>query len=216
MDFPLLPHLEDFYNKTYRLGIMGGTFDPIHFGHLVCAEQVKSDLKLNHVIFMPAGLPAFKQHKRLASAQERFEMVELAILDNPSFSVSSLEINTPNVTYTYKTLERLKAHYPSNVEFYFITGADVLVDILSWKHAEKLADLTNFVACTRPNYNLDTVVDTVFDSKLNFEVIYTEVPALAISSSYIRACAASKKTIRYLLPRTVEEYIYEHNLYESA
>ena len=137
-DLPLLgrdPH------RTYHLGIMGGTFDPIHNGHLVAAEQAFDDLDLDLVVFMPAGRPAFKQDKQVSSGEDRYAMTLLATSDNPHFLASRFEIDRGGITYTADTLQLLRKLYPDNVKFYFITGADAVAEIMAWKNAEKVASL---------------------------------------------------------------------------
>ena len=145
-----LPVLGQDPSRTYRLGIMGGTFDPIHNGHLVAAEQACNDLGLDVVVFVPAGSPAFKQDRRVSTPEDRHAMTLLATADNPRFLVSRIEVDRPGVTYTVDTLELLRSHYPSNVELYFITGADAIIDIISWRDAARIAQLAHLVGATRP------------------------------------------------------------------
>ena len=136
--------------RTYRLGIMGGTFDPIHMGHLVCAEQARDALDLDGVIFMPAGNPVFKKHIEVSDAHHRVAMCRAAIEDNPAFDVSTLEVDRAGDTYTVDTLETLRAHYPENVELYFIAGADAILTLPQWRDAPRLARLASFVGLNRP------------------------------------------------------------------
>ncbi len=138
---PGLPRLGQDKNRTYRLGIMGGTFDPIHNGHLVAAEQAYDDLGLDVVVFMPAGRPAFKQNKGVTRGEDRYSMTLLATSDNPHFVASRFEVDYEGITYTADTLRRLRKVYPSNVEFFFITGADAIADIVTWKDAQTVAEL---------------------------------------------------------------------------
>ena len=141
-DLPVLGAEED---RTYRLGIMGGTFDPIHNGHLVAAEQAFDDLSLDLVVFMPAGRPAFKLDQSVTSGEERFAMTLLATADNPHFVASRFEVDREGVTYTADTLRLLRELYPNNVEFYFITGADAITEIVSWRDAADIARLAHLV-----------------------------------------------------------------------
>lgn len=210
-----LPKLGQDPTKTYRLGIMGGTFDPIHNGHLVAAEQALGDLKLDCVVFMPAGSPAFKQDKAVTSAEDRYAMTLLATAANPCFSASRFEIDRPGITYTADTLAGLRAHYPANVELYFITGADAIMDVIRWHNARDIAGLATLVAATRPGYNLDSASDIIDKSDLGFDVIYLEVPALAISSSYLRARLKKGQSVRYLTPEAVVGYVEKKHLYGS-
>ena len=146
---PELP-LED--GQEFRLGIMGGTFDPIHYGHLVTAEQARESLDLDAVLFMPAGSPAFKLDKPVTPAEDRYAMTVLATAANPAFLASRFEIDRPGVTYTADTLHALRDFYPSQVKLYFITGADAIIDIVTWHDAERIAEL----AC--PNQRVGAAV----------------------------------------------------------
>lgn len=198
---------------TYRLGIMGGTFDPIHNGHLVAAEQAFDDLGLDVVVFMPAGRPAFKQKKQVTSGEDRYAMTLLATSDNPHFLASRFEVDREGVTYTAETLEMLRAVYPPNVELYFITGADAIAEIVSWRDAQKIAELAHVVGATRPGYDLAAARNAIAASPYDFDVTYLEVPALAISSSYLRERVRGGQSLRYLTPDQVTGYIHKHQLY---
>ena len=200
-------------DRTYRLGIMGGTFDPIHHGHLVAAEQAFDDLTLDLVVFMPAGNPAFKQGRDVTSAEDRYAMTLLATADNPHFVASRFEIDREGVTYTSDTLRLLRGLYPPNVEFYFITGADAIAEIVSWRDADQIARLAHLVGATRPGYDLDRAWDAIADSGLEFDVTYLSVPALAISSSYLRERVRAGQSLRYLTPDSVTGYLHKHALY---
>ena len=208
-----LPLLGQDPNVTYRMGIMGGTFDPIHNGHLVAAEQAFDDLNLDVVVFMPAGRPAFKQDKRVTAGEDRYAMTLLATSDNPQFLASRFEVDREGVTYTAETLERLDSIYPSNVELYFITGADAIAEIVTWRDAHKIAELAHLVGATRPGYDLAHAREAISKSPYNFDVTYLEVPALAISSSYLRARVEAEQSLRYLTPDQVTGYIHKHHLY---
>lgn len=208
-----LPRLGADGGRKYRLGVMGGTFDPIHNGHLVAAQQALGSLDLDVVVFMPAGKPAFKQDKDVTNPEDRYEMALLATADNPLFVASRFEIDHGGITYTADTLRRLREHYPDNVEFYFITGADALVDIVTWRDAVTIARLAKLVGATRPGYDLDRARKALATSNINFDVRYLEVPALAISSSYLRDRVANGQSLRYLTPDSVIGYIDKHHLY---
>lgn len=208
-----LPVLGEDGERRYRLGIMGGTFDPIHNGHLVAAEQAYDDLGLDRVVFMPAGRPAFKQGKRVTSAEDRFAMTLLATADNPHFVASRFEVDREGVTYTADTLQLLRDLYPANVEFYFITGADAITEIVAWRDADKIARLAHLVGATRPGYDLDQAWDAIAASGIDFDVTYLQVPALAISSSYLRERVAAGQSLRYLTPDPVTGYLHKHGLY---
>lgn len=202
--------------RRYRLGIMGGTFDPIHNGHLVTAEQAFDDLELDLVVFMPAGRPAFKQDKQVTSGEERFAMTLLATADNPHFVASRFEVDREGVTYTADTLRMLRELYPENVDFYFITGADAITEIVTWRDADDIARLAHLVAATRPGYDLDRAWDAIDASGLGFDVTYLSVPALAISSSHLRERVGAGQSLRYLTPDAVTGYLHKHGLYGAA
>ena len=196
-----------------RLGIMGGTFDPIHNGHLVAAEQAFDDLNLDMVVFMPAGSPAFKQNKKVTAGEDRYAMTLLATADNPHFVASRFEVDRDGITYTADTLRRLSEIYPPNVEFYFITGADAISEIVKWRDSDTIARLAHVVGASRPGYDLAKARHAIAESGLAFDVTYLEVPALAISSSYLRERVAGNQSLRYLTPDQVTGYIHKHRLY---
>lgn len=198
--------------RPVRLGIMGGTFDPIHFGHLACAEQVRDQLDLDAVIFIPAGVPVYKIGTNVTPAAQRLRMVELAVKKNPAFDASSIEIDRGGNTYTVDTLRQMRAHYPENVEFYFITGADAVVSIAKWRESAAVASLARVVAVNRPGYELPDV-QKEFLAACGFRVEYIEITALAISSSDLRARVAKGQSIRYLTKSRVADYVEEHGLY---
>lgn len=199
--------------KTYRLGIMGGTFDPIHIGHLACAEQVREAYELDAVIFVPAGNPVFKRDKQVTSPEHRLAMCRLAVKSNPAFDASAIEVERGGDTYTVDTLRQLKAHYPNNVELYFITGADAVFSIVKWRESSEIAKLARLIGVTRPGYELSTEKKRYLAEQSDFSVSYTEVTALAISSSDLRARVCSGKSIRYLVMQSVLDYIAERGLY---
>lgn len=210
---PGLPELGADPSRTYRLGIMGGTFDPIHYGHLVTAEQAREALRLDLVLFMPAGQPAFKQGRGVTPAEDRYAMTLLATAANPAFDASRFEIDREGITYTVDTLRALRAHYPENVRLFFITGADAILDILSWRNAAEIARLATLIAATRPGYDINQACERVEGSGLPFDVRYIEIPALAVSSSYIRERVAEGKSVRYLTSESVMGYIKKNGLY---
>ena len=201
-------------SRTFRLGIMGGTFDPIHIGHLACAEQVRETFSLDGVIFMPAGDPWMKQDRYVAAAECRLDMVRLAVADNPYFDVSRLEIDRPGKTYTVDTLRELRQHFPSNVELYFISGADAVFRILEWRDAEEVTRLAHLIAVTRPGYEISDARRKYMRTHASIlHVWQTEVTALSISSTDLREKVAQGKSIRYLVPQVVADYIYDKGLY---
>lgn len=210
-----LPALGQDPARTYRLGIMGGTFDPIHHGHLVAAEAAFDSLSLDLVVFMPAGSPAFKQDKKVSSGEDRYAMTLLATSDNPHFVASRFEVDRPGVTYTAETLSLMREAYPPNVEFYFITGADAIAEVTTWRDAGTIACLAHLVGATRPGYDLSCAEWAFENSEYDFKVTYLEIPALAISSSYLRERVNAGQSLRYLTPDSVTGYIHKHQLFGS-
>ena len=202
--------------KPRRLGIMGGTFDPIHYGHLVTAEQAREALDLDLVLFMPSGNPAFKQDQEVSSPEDRYAMTVLATAANPAFYASRFEIDRPGITYTVDTLRALRAAYDDDVELYFITGADAIMDILTWHNAQEMASLATFIAATRPGYDINKACQRIESSGYPFDVRYIEIPALAISSTNIRTRVAEGKSVRYLTSESVIGYINKNDLYTHA
>lgn len=203
--------------KTRRIGIMGGTFDPIHYGHLVLAETVRDTMGLEQIVFVPAGSPPHKTDAEITPARHRIAMVQRAIRGNPHFVLSTMETERPGTSFTVDTLEQLRGAVPPGTEFYFITGSDALLGILSWKDAGRMADLCHFVAATRPGTSrghLREFLDTLPDS-LRDRIDVIPVPALEISSTEIRRKTREARTIRYLLPESVEDYIRKEGLYRA-
>lgn len=200
-----------------RLGIMGGTFDPIHFGHLVAAQEALVQFNLDRVTFMPTGVPAAeKAHDPVTDAEHRYLMTVLATAVNPDFDVSRMEVDRPGTTYTVDTLRALADSCGPATELFFITGADAVWEIVKWKDAEEVAGLATFIAATRPGYDLDAARAAHKREDTCFRIEYIEVPALAISSTDIRARVRDRRPIRYLLPDSVAAYIGKHRLYAEA
>jgi nicotinate-nucleotide adenylyltransferase len=192
-----------------RVGIMGGTFDPIHHGHLVAASEVSSLFELDEVIFVPTGEPWQKTERRVSPAEHRYLMTVIATASNPQFWVSRVDIDRAGPTYTVDTIRDIAAQRPG-VDLYFITGADALGQILSWDRAEEALRLANFVGVTRPGYELS-------DAHLPTDsVTLLDVPAMAISSSDCRARVQRGQPVWYLVPDGVVQYINKHNLYRGA
>ncbi|HVE25793.1 MAG TPA: nicotinate-nucleotide adenylyltransferase [Sporichthya sp.] len=190
-----------------RLGVMGGTFDPIHHGHLVAAAAVADYFALDEVVFVPTGQPWQKEGRAVSAAEDRYLMTVIATASNPRFSVSRVDIDRPGQTYTIDTLRDLRAERGEDAEFYFITGADALAEILTWRDVEALFALAHFVGCTRPGHPLA-------DPGLpGARVSLIEVPALAISSTDCRERVAVGRPIQYLVPDGVVQYIAKRRLY---
>lgn len=191
-----------------RVGIMGGTFDPIHHGHLVAASEVMNNFDLDQVVFVPAATQPFKQGDPTTLAEHRYLMTVIATASNPRFSVSRVDIDRGGITYTYDTLHDLSQQRPE-VDWFFITGADALRDILSWKRAEELFDIAHFVGVSRPGHHLDG------HGLPTDAVTLMEIPALAISSTDIRRRVGEHKPVWYLVPDGVVQYIQKYDLYRS-
>nr|WP_255622090.1 nicotinate-nucleotide adenylyltransferase [Tessaracoccus sp. OS52] len=196
--------------RRYRLGVMGGTFDPIHHGHLVAASEVAAKFQLDEVVFVPTGVPWQKAHRDVSLAEDRYLMTVIATASNPRFSVSRVDIDRPGNTYTVDTLKDLRAERGTNTELFFITGADAVRQILTWRGADELFDLAQFVGVTRPGVPM-----TVEDLKHLPEdrVTMLEVPALAISSTDCRARVHAAEPIWYLVPDGIVQYIQKRGLY---
>ncbi len=186
---------------------MGGTFDPIHLGHLVAAEQIRADLALDEVVFIPAGAP-WQKAREVTPAEHRYLMTVLATAANPAFSVSRVEVDAPGPTYTVDTLRALRERLPDE-DLFFITGADAILSILTWRDATECLELAEFVAATRPGHDLSDLEETGVREK----VMAVDVPALAISSTDVRERIAAGRPVTYLIPREVEQYARKHGLY---
>lgn len=198
-----------------RLGIMGGTFDPIHFGHLHCAERAREALGLDSVVFVPAGNPAFKQDGSVTDSTDRLAMCKLATADNPSFYVSAIETDRSGITYTVDTLEELRREVPDDTELVFILGADSLEYLTDWKDPDHLAELATFACVVRPGYPVCAEeLDALAECGFRIEVV--EAPLLDISSSQIRNMCSEGYSVRYLTPLSVCDYIEAHGLYERS
>jgi nicotinate-nucleotide adenylyltransferase len=194
---------------------MGGTFDPIHNGHLVAASEVADRFDLDEVIFVPTGEPWQKAGRHVTAAEDRYLMTVIATASNPRFSVSRVDIDRGGRTYTTDTLRDLRAIYP-DAELYFITGADALASILSWQDVEELFSLARFVGVSRPGYVLDGGhISARFESLPSDALTLMEVPALAISSTDCRIRASQSRTIWYLVPDGVVQYVAKRNLYSA-
>ena len=197
-----------------RMGIIGGTFDPIHLAHIYIAEEAKKKLNLDKVIFMPAGIQPLKTDKKVTEASLRLEMVQKAIEGKIGFEVSDYEIKKEGKSYTYKTLEHFYKEYK---DLYFITGADCLLDIDKWKEIEKIFSLCKFVVFTRPGYNNNELVNKkrFVEEKYNGDIILLEVPGIHISSTEIREKIINNEKVDDILPAVVLDIIKEKGLYRE-
>ena len=186
---------------------MGGTFDPIHHGHLVAASEVAHIFALDEVVFVPTGEPWQKQDRKVSAAEDRYLMTVIATASNPRFSVSRLDVDRPGPTYTIDTLRDLRAERGADTEFYFITGADALSRMLSWQDVDELFMLAHFVGCTRLGHRLTG------QGLPEDKVSLVEIPALAISSTGCRQRVAGGEPIWYLVPDGIVQYIAKRQLY---
>lgn len=193
--------------RRSRIGVMGGTFDPIHHGHLVAASEVAQSFNLDEVVFVPTGQPWHK--KTVTSAEHRYLMTVIATASNPSFTVSRVDIDRVGTTYTIDTLRDIHATHP-DAELFFITGADAVAQILSWKEYDELWELAHFVAVSRPGHVLSVSGLPAQDVSL------LEIPALAISSTDCRSRVNRGHPVWYLVPDGVVQYISKHHLYRST
>ncbi|KNF09434.1 putative nicotinate-nucleotide adenylyltransferase NadD [Gottschalkia purinilytica] len=198
--------------KVKKYGIMGGTFDPIHMGHLVIAEEARYKFELDKVIFIPTGNPPHKKEKNVTLGYHRYEMTLLATLTNPYFEVSSIELDRKGLTYTIDTMSYFKEKYKDDVEFYFITGADSLLDLHTWKDSDKLLQMCKFIGATRPGFDLDGIN---VSCKYKKNVCTITIPELQVSSTDIRNRIKKGMPVTYLLPHLVQEYIEKNNLYRE-
>jgi nicotinate-nucleotide adenylyltransferase len=218
-------------DRTLGYGILGGTFNPVHLGHLRAAEEVAESLQLERVIFMPAAHPPHKSEGKLIAFEHRWRMLELAVPDNPRFQLSDMEHRRPGKSYSVETLAQLSAKYGGGDQLYFLLGLDAFLELPTWKRYRELLSLTHFVVVARPGYSsqsLDRMLQTKVSDRYAFDdedqafvhperytVYYREVTLLDISSSRIRKLLARGCSARYLLPEKVELYINEKGLYKS-
>ncbi len=211
-------HEELHLQKVSRVGLMGGTFDPIHAGHLVTAEAARSEFNLDKVIFVPSGQPPHKKGMPISGKEFRYLMTVLATAPNPYFEVSRVELDRPGESFAIDTVRYFKAKLNPGSELYFITGADAILEIVTWKEVEDLLENCTFIAATRPGFNLNELrhklLEKLTDKYLK-KIIPLEVPAMAISSTDIRNRVKNKGTIKYLLPEAVENFIYKNELYRT-
>jgi len=188
---------------------MGGTFDPIHHGHLVAASEVGHFFSLDEVIFVPTGQPWQKNGRKVSPPEDRYLMTVIATASNPRFSVSRVDIDRPGETYTIDTLRDLRAQRGPDAEFFFITGADALAMMISWRDAEELFSMAQFVGCTRPGHQL--IITNLPSDRISL----VEIPALAISSTECRERVRAGQPIWYLVPDGIVQYISKRQLYRE-
>lgn len=187
-----------------KVGILGGTFNPIHIGHLILAEEAHFKLKLDKLVFVPSFMPPHKSSSEVISAKDRLEMVRLAVADNPAFEVSTFEIDSKKRSYSIDTLKEFRGIYGEDAQLCFITGSDSLKDLFSWKNINDIFKISKFIVANRPGYPIKDVpkeVDTVV------------ITPIEVSSEDIRKRLTEGRSIRYLVPEKVRKYILDHKLY---
>lgn len=199
-----------------KIAVMGGTFDPIHNGHLIVAEYVRTSLKLDKVIFIPSGVHPFKNNKNITEGKKRLDILSLAIKSNEYFDISTMEINREGITYTIDTIKELKEIYKEDA-VYFIIGSDIIFEIEKWKGFEELIELCKFILLYRPGKNEDKIENRIEELKKLYGLEFTrvEAPLIEISSTEIRERVKEDLSIKYLVPEIVEDYIYKHKLYNG-
>lgn len=188
-----------------RIGILGGTFNPVHMGHLILAEEALFKLHLDKVMFVPTFVPPHKNIESDIKPKDRLKMVELAISDNPAFGVSTFEIDSKKKSYSIDTLKEFRNHYGSDAELYFITGSDLLKDLFSWKDVNDIFKMSKFIVANRPGYPVKDVPEDI-------ETVV--ITPIEVSSEDIRKRLKEGKSIRYLVPDKVRDYVIKHNLYK--
>jgi nicotinate-nucleotide adenylyltransferase len=193
---------------------MGGTFDPIHHGHLVTAEAALWQFELDEVLFVPTGQPWMKVDREVSAAEHRYLMTVIATSSNPRFSVSRIEIERDGPTYAVETLQQLRREAEEPIELFFITGADAMLEIFHWKDPEEVLSEAHFIAATRPGFDLARFEEEAPSSHPKVSVM--DVPALAISSTDIRRRVRDGQPIRYLVPEGVQTYIEKTHLYRDS
>jgi len=199
-----------------KIGLMGGTFNPIHQGHLIISEYIRVRFPLDKIIFIPSGTPPHKEELKTVSAEHRYNMVSLAIETNPYFDISSVEVNRKGKSYTVDTITEFKKLNPMD-DLFFIVGADTIYDFINWKNYETLFSMTKFIVIGRYGLNVENNIEKINElkQKYNAQIIYMNGPLVDISSTDIRNRISEKESIKYIVPEKVEEYINENRLYVS-
>ena len=196
-----------------RIGVFGGTFDPVHVGHLIAAERATELLHLDEMLFIPAGEPWFKSDEPVTDAEHRLNMVRLAVESNPRFRACGVEVARAGPSYTVDTLEQLHSSTPDGAEFFLVLGLDALAEIHRWRRPERVFELATVVGVSRPGAEFDpNALDTALPYSAG-RVIMLDVPLVDVGATELRRRAAEGNSLRYLVPDSVEEYIREHRLY---
>ena len=209
--------MSDFdFSGCSKIAIMGGAFDPIHYGHLVTAQTVYENFDVDRVVIMPLGDAPHKEMKG-ACARERYEMVKRAVKDNPAFTVSAMEVERKGKTYTVDTISEIKKINPGLI-IYFVMGADEIQSIDTWREPARLLGMCRIIAVTRPGFDVEKEMKAVENTKKKYgcEIHFLEVPSLDISSTDLRNRIKSGKAVKYLIPIEAEKYIDEHELYKEG
>lgn len=197
-----------------RLGVLGGTFDPIHLGHLILAETAREELALERVLFVPAGDPWRKQGRWVASSKHRLAMVRLAVANIPEYQVSTLEVDRPGPSYTADTLEAIAGNNPG-AELYLLLGQDALADLPYWRYPQRIAELAVLAVAPRPGFET-AAAEAQASLGISGRIRWLDMPAIDISASAIREKVRAGRSIRFLVPAAVEEYIRLQGLYTRA
>jgi len=200
-----------------KIGILGGTFDPIHVGHLLIAETVRDAMALDTVLFIPAATPPHKRARVVADAEHRLEMVRLAIEGNPAFEVSDVELQRGGVSYSVETLERLKATMGPEAAFFFIIGADTVPELTTWKNLDTLLELCTIVVAARPGFRMEDLLSEALgltpEARDRVFRHFVDAVRVDVASTEVRARLAEGKSVRYMIPQNVENYIRAKGLY---
>jgi nicotinate-nucleotide adenylyltransferase len=199
--------------QELRIGVMGGSFNPIHIGHLVAAQEALVTFGMQRIVFVPTSKSPFKLSQELADNQHRLKMLELAIAANPDFYVSEFETRRPGLSYTIDTLKHFKRRFGKHSRILFITGADAVRELEGWDRVAEYHKYGEVVAATRPKYVFDTKFIDRMMERYRLKITYLEIPALAISSTDIRERIKSGRPVKYLVPEGVEAYIRKYGLY---
>ncbi|HBQ64943.1 MAG TPA: nicotinic acid mononucleotide adenylyltransferase [Clostridiales bacterium] len=202
--------------RKKKIGISGGTFDPIHIGHLLIAEEIRQSEQLDKILFIPSGTPPHKLSASVSAAKHRLEMVRLATLDNPSFEPVDMEIRRPGITYTVDTLEALTANMEEPAEYHYIIGADVVLELEGWKNFRRLSELCSFITAFRPGQDpkdFETGIKRLREM-YSTRIRTAGTSMMSISSTEIRNKVAEGKSIKYMVVKEVEEYIIKNGLYK--